>query len=71
MEIFTFFIKSSQNNPEVIEEFMAVLSQEECQQYWFKERTRILLEGFLKDIMFEPGMFKTTALWDWPKLNLP
>ena len=55
VEIFSFFIKSSQNNPEVIEEFMAVLSQEECRQYWSNERTRILLQGFLKDIMFQPS----------------
>ena len=63
VEIFTFFIKSSQNNPEVIEEFMTVLSQEECRQYWSNERTRILLQGFLKDIMFQPaGMFNNKLL---------
>ena len=46
----------------MIEEFMAVLSQEECQHYWFKERTRILLEGFLKDIMFQPGMYAINTI---------
>ena len=42
---------------------MTVLSQEECRQYWSNERTRILLQGFLKDIMFQPaGMFNNKLL---------
>ena len=59
LEIFKFFIKSFYQKDGklwMIQDFMAVLAQEECRDLWLKYETRNLIEDLLQEIIMLKGM---------------